>query len=51
MENVYGIEKIFKEDVNFTNANLLPNGPRLNYPVNSNFLNGCIRLSKKNDAS
>lgn len=46
-ENIDGIEAIFKQDINFAKANLLAENTQLNFPINSNFLNGCIRLSTK----
>lgn len=50
-EMILNLETIFKEDANFIKGNLLLEQTDLSYPINSNFLNGCIRLSKKEGAN
>jgi hypothetical protein len=51
-ERIFSPENIFKEDANFEDAvNVLGEDLSLSYPVNSNFLNGCMRLSQKHQGA
>lgn len=51
-EKILSPESIFKEDPNFEDAtNILGEDVSLSYPVNSNFLNGCMRLSQKHQGT
>ncbi len=51
-ERILSPESIFKEDANFEDAaNIFGEDASLGYPVNSNFLNGCMRLSQKHQGT